>query len=337
MEPLFRICGLSEVWQGKAENLLGGLLPKGRVVAVVDSKIAQLYPDFVGRFERVEITPSEEEKTLQTVEYLCCKFIEMGVDRSTFVLGIGGGITTDIAGFVASVYMRGMKFGFVSTSLLGQVDASVGGKNGVNLDGYKNMIGVFSQPQFVICDPDFLQTLPEREFRAGMAEVVKSAVIGDGALFEKLEGCTLETLREGRELLAEAIAGAIRLKAQIVSRDEREAGERRKLNLGHTFGHAIEKCSREMSHGEAVAVGLRLVVDAAVKMNRLSFADCGRILGLLSRLGFVLNPPVEMAKLKAAAMKDKKQSRGVLNLVVPTGIGSCEVMPLRHEEFERLF
>lgn len=337
MEPLFRICGLSDVYQGKAGDLLGGLLPEGRVVAVADKAVVGACPDLVSRFEYVEIDPSESAKTLQTVEYLCRRFVDMGVDRSTFVLGIGGGITTDIAGFAASVYMRGLDFGFLPTTLLGQVDASVGGKNGVNLDGYKNMIGVFAQPRFVVCDPDFLSTLPEREFCAGMAEVVKAAVIGDADLFSELEPCTLQTLRERPDLLSRAIAASVRVKARIVSRDEREAGERRKLNLGHTFGHAIEKCYPQMNHGEAVAVGLRLAADAAVRIHRLSAEDRDRIVGLLRALGFSLDAPVAMPLLKKAAAKDKKQSGGVLHLVLPTAIGACEVLPLGHEEFDLLF
>ena len=322
---------------GTAADLLQGLLPKGRVVAVVDCRFARLNPSVVERFECIEIDPTEEHKSLQTIEFLMREFVARGVDRSTFILGIGGGITTDMTGFAASIYMRGLRFGFVSTTLLGQVDASVGGKNGVNLDGYKNMIGVFNQPEFVICDTALLATLPDREFRAGLAEVIKAAVIGDPELFFRLEQADVQLLRRDRGLLDDVVAASIRLKAGIVGRDEREAGERRKLNLGHTFGHAIEKCSAEMNHGEAVAVGLRIAADAAVKINKLSFKDHARILGLLSRYGFRLTSPVAMDNLKQVAMKDKKLSGGVLNLVVPMAIGVCEVIPLRHDQFERLF
>ena len=180
------------------------------------------------------IGTGQSVKTLQTVERVLRRVIELGVDRKTFVLGIGGGIVTDVAGFAASIYMRGLRFGFVSTTLLGQVDASVGGKNGVNLDGYKNMTGTFTQPDFVVYDPALLRTLPDREFRAGLAEVVKSAIIADAELFARLEQSDFATLRRDTDLLADALSAAVRVKADIVERDERESGERRKLNLGHT-------------------------------------------------------------------------------------------------------
>ena len=337
MEPLFRICGLSEVYLGAVDELLSKFLPAGRVVAVADREVIRLHPHLLGRMERIEIAAGEGSKTLQTIEFICREFVRLGVDRSTFILGVGGGVATDMVGFAASVFMRGVRFGFVSTTLLGQVDASVGGKNGVNLDGYKNMIGVFNQPEFVVCDPALLASLSLREFRAGLAEVVKSAIIADPDLFDLLEDCSFEGVRNDRAILSRIIAASIRVKADIVSRDEREGGERRKLNLGHTFAHAIEKCSSEMNHGEAVAVGLRLVTDAAVKTHKLSFEDHARILSLLSKYGFVLTPPAPLADLKAAAAKDKKQSGGVLNLVLPYGVGHCEVVPVTHEQFDRLF
>ena len=174
--------GRSKVIVGDVETLLRELLPASRVVIVTDANIDMRYKSLLSRHETIVIGFGETTKVLSTVEMICSKFIELGVDRSTFILGIGGGIVTDITGFAASIYMRGLNFGFVSTTLLGQVDASAGGKNGVNLDGYKNMIGTFNQPKFVICDPKLLKTLSEREFRAGLGEVVKAGVISDAAL-----------------------------------------------------------------------------------------------------------------------------------------------------------
>ena len=279
----------------------------------------------------------ESIKTLQTVETLYRRFIELGVDRSTFVLAIGGGIVSDVAGFAASTYMRGVKFGFVSTTLLGQVDASVGGKNGVNVDGYKNMAGTFTQPQFVICDPSLLRSLPDREFRAGLAEVVKAAVIADPELFARLEQTSFEALRQDTDLLSDIISAAIRVKADIVERDEREAGERRKLNLGHTLAHAIEKSSNRMNHGEAVAVGTALIAGAAVRLGVLGEEDRQRIVDLLSRLGFELTPPVEMKRLLKEVGKDKKNAEGMLRIVLPVGIGDCQVRKMSLPEFSALF
>ena len=288
-------------------------------------------------YDTVLIGLGESIKTLQTVESIYRRFIELGVDRSTFVLGIGGGIVTDVTGFAAATYMRGLDFGFVSTTLLGQVDASVGGKNGVNVDGYKNMAGTFTQPQFVICDPGMLRTLPDREFRAGLAEVVKAAIIADADLFERIEGTTFEALRADTDLLTDAVSAAIRVKADIVERDERESGDRRKLNLGHTLAHAIEKCSNRMNHGEAVAVGTALIAGAAVKLGVLKAEDRDRIVAVLTKLGFGLTPPVEVRRLLKEVVKDKKNEDGMLRIVLPVGIGDCEVRPMTPGEFAALF
>lgn len=337
MKPSFNVREQSAVYIGPVDDLLSGALPEGRVVVVSDTTVARVYGALLAPYECVLIGTGERIKTLRTVETICRRFIELGVDRRTFILGVGGGIVTDVAGFAASTYMRGLRFGFVSTTLLGQVDASVGGKNGVNVDGYKNMAGTFTQPQFVICDPALLRTLPGREFRAGLAEVVKAAIIADADLFARIEQSSFETLRSDTDLLSDAISAAVRVKADIVGRDEREQGERRKLNLGHTLAHAIEKCTSKMNHGEAVAVGTALIADAAVRLGVLSDADRVRIRELLARLGFDLTPPVAMPLLLKEVVRDKKREDGLLHVVLPVGIGDCTVRPMTPEAFAALF
>ncbi len=337
MDYSIKIKDSSEVIVGSVSELLPRLLPDKRVVVVSDTNIDRHYHTLVNRYEHVLIGLGEASKTLVTADAIYKKFISMGVDRSTFVLAIGGGIVTDVAGFVASTYMRGVEFGFVSTSLLGQVDASVGGKNGVNVDGYKNMVGTFTQPRFVICDVGMLRTLPEREVRTGMAEVIKAGIIADEELFSKLELTPLAELTKNPDLLSEVVYRAIKVKADIVERDEREHGDRRKLNLGHTLAHAIEKSSSKMNHGEAVAVGLSLISDAAARRGLLSAADKERICSLLQRTGFDLTPPVAMRVLLKAVSKDKKSEGDVLNVVFPTAIGACEVVPMPLEEFRAMF
>ncbi|WP_347282039.1 3-dehydroquinate synthase [uncultured Alistipes sp.] len=336
MKPAFTIRQQSPIYVGPAADLLPGLLPEGRVVVVCDATIDRLYGPLFQSHDRMLIGSGESIKTLQTVETLYRRFIEAGVDRRTFILAVGGGIVTDVAGFAASTYMRGLSFGFVPTTLLGQVDAAVGGKNGVNVDGYKNMAGTFTQPRFVICDPALLRSLPDREFRAGLAEVVKTAVIEDAGLFARLENTSFGALRTDTDLLSDAISASIRVKAGIVERDERETGERRKLNLGHTLAHAIEKCSARMNHGEAVAVGTAMIADVAVKLGLLSPADRDRIVALLLALGFELTPPVDVRRLLKEVGKDKKSEDGLLRIVLPVGIGDCIVRPIRVEEFAAL-
>ena len=327
----------SRVVVGDVGVELERLLPPRRIVVVSDANLDRYYPSLIGRYDHILIGQGETNKTLLTLDAIYRRLIELKVDRSTFILAIGGGIVTDVAGFAASTYMRGLEFGFVSTSLLGQVDASVGGKNGVNVDGYKNMVGSFTQPRFVICDVDMLRTLSEREFRTGLAEVIKSAIIADSELFELLEGADFTTLKEDKNLLQQIVYRAISVKASIVERDERETGDRRLLNLGHTLAHAIEKSSSKMNHGEAVAVGLKLIAEAAVRCGKLSAGDGERIVGLLQRAGFALEPPVEMRTLLKAVSKDKKSEGDDIYIVWPTAIGSCQVEKMPLEEFRAMF
>ena len=337
MDYTIKIKDRSEVVVGSASDFLPRLLPDKRVVVVSDTNIDRHYHSLVNRYEHVLIGLGETSKTLVTADAIYKQFVSLGVDRSTFVLAIGGGIVTDVAGFVASTYMRGLEFGFISTSLLGQVDASVGGKNGVNVEGYKNMVGTFTQPRFVICDVGMLRTLPERELRTGMAEMIKAGIIADGGLFSMIERTPLAELVKDPDLLREAVYRAIKVKADIVERDEREHGDRRKLNLGHTLAHAIEKSSSKMNHGEAVAVGLALIADAAVRRGLLAEADRERICSLLQRTGFDLTPPVAMRVLLKAVSKDKKSEGDMLHVVFPTAIGACEVQPMPIDEFRAMF
>ena len=207
------------------------------------------------------------------MQNIYARLMEIGADRSTLLVGIGGGIVTDITGFVATTYMRGMDFGFVATTLLAQVDASVGGKNGVNILNYKNMVGTFAQPSFVISDVAFLRTLPHRELHAGMGEVVKMAIIGDEELFNFIEENISASCYTNIDTMQRIVLDSIRLKADIVDRDECEKGIRRVLNLGHTIAHAIEKCTHKLNHGEAVAVGISKISHISNAMGILSNED----------------------------------------------------------------
>ena len=327
----------SRVVVGSVGELLPALLPKKRVVVVSDTNIDRHYHSLIEPYDHVLIGLGESSKTLKTLDAIYHRFIELGVDRSCFVLAIGGGIVTDVAGFAASTFMRGLEFGFISTSLLGQVDASVGGKNGVNVEGYKNMVGTFTQPKFVICDVDLLRTLSPREFRTGLAEIIKAAVIADAELFEMLEQTDFSTLQSDSERLSEMVYRAVKVKADIVERDERESGDRRLLNLGHTLAHAIEKSSTKMNHGEAVAVGLALIAKVATAREMLAVADKERIVALLERAGFMLDAPVEIRTLLKAVAKDKKAEGSDIHIVFPVGVGRCTVEKMPVEEFKSLF
>lgn len=335
MKPAFNVRQQSEIFIGPVADILPGALPEGRVVVVSDSTIDRLYHSVLAQYDTVLIGLGESIKTMQTVEMIYRRFIELGVDRSTFVLAVGGGIVTDVAGFAASTYMRGVKFGFVSTTLLGQVDASVGGKNGVNVDGYKNMAGTFTQPQFVICDPALLRTLPEREFRAGLAEIVKAGLIADRELFGLFESHSLEEFRRDRALLGEAVMRAVKVKAHIVERDERESDERRKLNLGHTFAHAIEKCSRDFLHGEAVAIGTVMIARLSERLGTVTAEEAARVRSVFEGMGLPVATGIELPRLIAALKHDKKKEARSVAFVLMRGIGDCEIRPMTFDEIDR--
>lgn len=324
---------------GSVQEQFAALLPEdvSRVIIITDAKVHVNNLAFINAYEHIVIGQGESSKTFVKIEEVYRQLLAMGADRSTFLVGMGGGIVTDITGFVASTYMRGVRFGFLPTTLLAQVDASIGGKNGVNLDGFKNIIGTFNMPAFVLCDPDLLGSLSDRDFRAGLAEAIKTGIIGDPELFALLENHTFEEIRTDKALLREIIVRCIRVKTAIVEHDQREHGERRKLNLGHTFAHAMEKSVSTLSHGEAVAVGLVVVSNAAVRQGLLSAETAERIRRTIERLGLPTESPAEMRQLLTYIRADKKREGDRIYLVYPHAIGSCEVVSTPTESLDEIF
>ena len=328
------VIGGSRIYIGSVEPLLKELLPERKIIVISDSNIDRTHHDLIAPYEHILIGQGEQAKSLTTLEEIYRRLIELGADRSTFIIGIGGGIVTDIAGFVASTYMRGVEFGFVTTTLLGSVDASVGGKNGVNIGGFKNMVGTFSQPRFVICDVALLHSLSDREFRAGLAEVIKTAILGDKELFEILGQTSFEELRKNEALLNEIISRSVKVKASVVAEDERENGHRRILNLGHTLAHAIEKCSSKFSHGEAVAIGLHHITYSAIERGYITEIEGKRILSIIKQYGFDTTLPVERKQLLEAIKVDKKRNGNALHIILPTAIGTIEDKLISFDELE---
>jgi 3-dehydroquinate synthase len=232
--------GSSQLLVGESIDNLSRYIEPLRTIIITDKTVQGLYQDRFPDCPVIAMDQGEKIKTLETVKDLYGRLVELEADRSAFILAIGGGIVCDVAGFVASTYMRGIHFGFVSTTLLAQVDASVGGKNGVNFGGYKNMVGVFNQPEFVVCDLAMLKTLPVREILCGYAEIIKHGAIADARMLDFLETHRDAALDLDQAIVAFLVYRSVEIKAGVVTRDERERGERRKLNFGHTFGHAIE-------------------------------------------------------------------------------------------------
>ena len=264
----------------------------------------------------------EAFKTVETVEKILDELVTARAGRDTTVVALGGGVVGDIAGFAAACYMRGVDFIQVPTTLLAQVDSSVGGKTGVNHPGGKNLIGAFHQPRIVLIDTDTLATLPDREFRAGLAEVIKYGAIVDRTFFEWLEGNMPALLDRDPGALAHAIRRSCELKAEVVAEDEREAGKRALLNFGHTFGHAIENSLGygEWLHGEAVAAGMVM----AASMSGISDADQARLRSLVEAAGLPAGPPgIGAGKLLDAMTLDKKVQGSRLRFILLDGIGSA--------------
>ena len=329
--------GSSVIRIGEKLKHLAQYIPSdGSTMIITDSNVSALYGKEFPPGMVMEIGTGEDIKTMDTVTAVHRRLLEMEADRSSFVVAIGGGIVCDVAGFVASTYMRGLRFGFVATTLLSQVDASVGGKNGVNLDGYKNIIGVFKQPEFVICDTDLLNTLPEREIRSGFGEVVKHAALGDKILFEFMENRYQECLRLEPEEIQRLLHDSIVLKSAHVNADEREGGVRRKLNLGHTFGHAIEKITG-VTHGEAVSVGMIIAAKLSQERGLLPPESLSRLNSLLDHMKLPTHLPVEKKQIFHALRRDKKKKGDHIDFVWLTDIGSTVVESISIDALEKEF
>lgn len=331
----------SRIIVGDALPHLDSLLEKQRPIIITDPNLKAAYPDLIRRWPHIIIGCGETCKTLETVGYIYRELLRLGADRGSYLVGIGGGIVTDITGFVASTYMRGVSgFGFVATSLLAQVDASVGGKNGVNLDGYKNIIGVFNQPDFVLCDRSMLSTLPERELKAGLAESIKCGLIRDKALFELFEHHTFDSFTSRAELLHRAVTASVELKAAVVTADEKEHGERKLLNLGHTFAHAVEKCTGRYLHGEAVGIGLCIAAKLSHKLGLLATEDVIRVVAVVGAMGLptAIAPEAGVAptELLAAVAADKKREASEIDCVLMDGIGRAVRRRMPLAELKRI-
>jgi 3-dehydroquinate synthase len=325
--------GTSRVFIGERIANLPSHLPGGRPIFITDTNVRRLYPAVFSGLPTIELPAGEEAKSLETVAFIYGKLLELGADRSTFVVGVGGGVVCDLAGFAASTFLRGLGFGYAATTLLAQVDASVGGKTGVNFGGYKNMVGVFEQPRFVLCDPAVLSTLPRREVLSGMAEVVKHAAIGSRQLFETLETRSRDALELRPDLLEDIIGRSVAVKAAVVGRDEKEADERRVLNFGHTLGHAFE-ARLGLSHGEAVSLGMAAAADLSVRKGLLAAGDAGRFRGLLTALGLPTSVPFDRDAIIDAVRKDKKRDGAGLKFVFLKGLGEPVISDVPLGELE---
>lgn len=322
-------------------ELVRAVSEAGLAVVVADSNVAPLYAKIVrgslsaaGFDTRLFVFPAgESSKTHETLLKLYRFLAQNGVTRSDLIVALGGGVTGDTAGFAAATYMRGVNFVQIPTSLLAQIDSSVGGKTGVDLPEGKNLVGAFHQPRLVICDPETLRTLSGRFFTDGMAEAVKYGCILDASLFGLIED------GGGRTRIAELIERCIALKRDVVEHDEFESGERMLLNFGHTMGHAIEKFYqfKTYSHGEAVSMGMMLAASAGERHGLTAPGTAKRLGGLLDRLGLPLQCDAGLKTLAQLALRDKKRKGREMNVVLLREIGNGFLHRLPASELETFF
>ena len=316
---------------------LRAVLPGARTAAIAaDETVSALYGVRLAAsleaagFRTVSFAfpAGEGSKNLTTYAALLDFLGRNGLSRSDVLVALGGGVAGDLAGFAAATYQRGMAFCQVPTSLLAAVDSSVGGKTGIDLPTGKNQAGCVYQPSLVLCDPALLSSLPEREYRGGCAEVIKYGVLFDEAFFTSLEGTPVKGQRET------VIARCVALKRDTVAADEFDRGCRALLNLGHTLGHAVEKVSAyAVSHGEAVAIGMAVLARAAEKRGVAEASTARRIEAILTRYGLPTVTDLPREALAEAAMRDKKNRGGRLDLILPEAIGRCRIQPIPPEEF----
>jgi 3-dehydroquinate synthase len=325
--------GLSSILIGECLQNLQRYVPVARPIIITDANVGKMYHLDSMAAEVITIGTGEEIKTLETVQDIYTQLISSGADRSAFIVGIGGGIVCDITGFVASTYLRGVRFGFVATTLLAQVDAGIGGKNGVNFGRYKNMVGLFHQPEFVICDPEVLKTLPQKEVACGLAEIVKHAAIADMDLFVYLEQHAKDILALNSQAIKKVVSASVRIKSSIISRDETEKGERRVLNFGHTFGHAIE-IAAGLPHGEAVSIGMMIASNLSCKRGLLTAEEDKRLRMLLNDLSLPTRFDSSTEGVTEAIGKDKKRAGGRIHFVLLNGIGNALVEQIAIEELK---
>lgn len=313
-----------------SKDFLKELINNNDIFIISDENVYDLYKNLFPTEKYIVIDSGEKNKKIETVEFIIKNMIETGCTRNTFLLGFGGGIVTDISGFTASVFMRGINFGFVSTTLLSQVDASVGGKNGVNCGKFKNMIGIFNQPQFVYCCPEFIQSLTEQEYYSGLGEVLKHALIADHKMFVEIENQIDKVKSRDETLLTHLIHESVNIKAEIVKKDPREKSLRKLLNFGHTLGHAVE-LSNNISHGHAVVYGMKYASYLSYKLNYLSKIDFDRINLLFNNLNYNLSINIDVDSTIEILKHDKKRINNEIDFILLNKIGDAFIKKINFE------
>jgi 3-dehydroquinate synthase len=306
-------------------SLLKNLVDKKATILITDENVYEAHQNKFKNWDTIILKAGEEFKSQATVDSIIGQLIDFKADRQTTLVGVGGGVITDLTGFVASIYMRGIPFGFIPTTVLALVDASIGGKNGVDVGPYKNMVGVIRQPSFILHDLNLLKSLPVKEWSNGFAEIIKHACILDAGMFKLLENASLDLFQKKSATLADLIRQNALIKIRIVQHDEFEKNKRKLLNFGHTLGHALET-QYELMHGEAISIGM--VVACKISEQLKGFKESGRVTNVLSNYNLPVKVSFNGEKVFNVLSMDKKRVKQELHFVLLQKIGKAVIHPI---------
>ncbi len=302
---------------------------------ITDEHIFKAHHSKFKGWNTIVLKPGEAYKVQATVDSVIEQLIAMGADRKSTLIGVGGGVVTDITGYIASVYMRGIKFGFVPTTILAMVDASIGGKNGIDVGVYKNMVGVIRQPAFLLFDLSLLKSLPVKEWENGFAEIIKHACIKDEAMFDELEQHSLSYYQTNTDALQKLIERNASIKTKVVQEDEFEKGERKLLNFGHTLGHAIEN-KYKLMHGHAVSIGMAAAATISEEVNNFYSVEKKRLIKLIEQYNLPATFSFDKALAFETLKKDKKKEQDFMQYVLLNKIGEARVVHIPMIQLEQL-
>ncbi len=324
--------GKVDIYLDASFNLLTKLVDKKNAVIVTDENIFSKHRAKFKNWNVITLKPGEQYKIQLTADAIIEQLIEFQADRSTTLIGVGGGVITDLTGYVASIYMRGIRFGFVPTTLLAMVDASIGGKNGVDVGAYKNLVGSIRQPSFLLYDYSFLKTLPEMEWSNGFAEIIKHACIFDNRLFDLLKNYSLDKIKKDKKLLASIVAKNVSLKLAVVKKDEFEKGDRKLLNFGHTLGHALET-QYDLTHGQAVALGM--VFAAWLSEKIIGLKKSPEIIQVLGQYKLPTFASFDADRVFNVLVMDKKRVSNTMHFILLDRIGKGVVHPIKLNQLQK--
>ena len=310
-----------------ASDALRQLLDPAHTFLLTDEHVFAAHPLLFTGWRTIVVPAGEAHKQPATVQYILEQLIQHEADRSSVLVGIGGGVITDMAGYAAGIYMRGIRCGFVPTSVLAMVDAALGGKNGVDMGLYKNLVGLIRQPEFLVFDTTLLETLPEQEWRNGFAEIIKHAVLFDVDLFVQLEDLGLTGYRSDHTLLEALILKNVTLKYTTVMQDPLEKGLRKKLNFGHTLGHAIETI-HQLPHGYAISLGMVAAARLGEELTNFPSTDKERLVQLLQQIGLPVQLNIDWEAVLQLIRLDKKRRGDEIHFILPKAIGEAVIQPI---------